>query len=51
MKLAGITLIINQSIPTGSYPENLHSKSYSYFKNNDKLEIKIYRPISVLAGN
>ena len=44
-----ITLIINQSISTGSYPENLKlAKVIPIFKKNDKLEINNYRPISVL---
>ena len=44
-----ITLIINQSISTGPYPENLKlAKVISIFKKNDKLEINNYRPISVL---
>ena len=44
-----ITLIINQSISTGSYPENLKlAKVVPIFKKNDKLEINNYRPISVL---
>ena len=44
-----ITLIINQSIFTGSYPENLKlAKVIPIFKKKDKLEINNYRPISVL---
>ena len=44
-----ITLIINQSISTGCYPENLKlAKVIPIFKKNDKLEINNYRPISVL---
>ena len=44
-----ITLIINQSISTGSYPENLKlAKVVPIFKKNDELEINNYRPISVL---
>ena len=43
-----ITLIINQSISTGSYPENLKlAKVIPIFKKNDKLEINNYRTISV----
>ena len=42
-----ITLIINQSISTGSYPENLKlAKVIPILKKNDKLEINNYRPIS-----
>ena len=44
-----ITLIINQSISIGSFPENLKvAKIISIFKKNDKLEINNYRPSSVL---
>ena len=44
-----ITLIINKSISTGSYPENLKvAKFIPIFKKNDKLEIYSYRLISVL---
>ena len=44
-----ITLIINQSISTGSYPENLKlTKVIPIFKKNDKLKINNYRLISVL---
>ena len=43
------TLIINQSISTGSYPENLKvAKVIPIFKKNDKLEMNNFRPISVL---
>ena len=44
-----ITLIINQSISTGSFPENLKlAKVVPIFKKDDKSQIKNYRPISVL---
>ena len=44
-----ITLIINQSISTGSCPENLKlAKVVPIFKKDDKSQIKNYRPISVL---
>ena len=44
-----ITLIINQSIVTGSFPENLKlAKVVPIFKKDDKSQIKNYRPISVL---
>ena len=43
------TLIINQSISTGSYPENLKlAKVIPIFRKSDKMEINNYRPISVL---
>ena len=44
-----ITLVINQSIPTGSYPENLKlDKFIPTFKKIYELEINNYRLISVL---
>ena len=44
-----ITLIINQSIVTGSFPDNLKlAKVVPIFKKDDKSQIKNYRPISVL---
>ena len=44
-----IILIINQSISTGSFPENLKlAKIVPIFKKDDKSQIKNYRPISVL---
>ena len=44
-----ITLIINQSILTGSFPDNLKlAKVVPIFKKDDKSQIKNYRPISVL---
>ena len=46
---ACITLIINQSISTGCYPENLKlAKVILIFKKNDKLEINNYCLFSVL---
>ena len=49
MKLAVVSLIINQSISTGCYPDNLKlAKVIPIFKKNDKLKINNYRPISVL---
>ena len=44
-----ITLIINQSILTGSFPENLKlAKVVPIFKKDDESQIKNYHPISVL---
>ena len=44
-----ITLIINKSISTDSYLENLKvAKDIPIFKKSDKLEINNYRLISVL---
>lgn len=44
-----LTLIINQSITTGIYPDQLKiAKVVPIHKKNDKLDIKNYRPISVL---
>ena len=44
-----ITFIINQSISTGSFPENLKlAKVVPILKKDDKSQIKNYRPISVL---
>ena len=44
-----ITLIINQSISTGSFLENLKlAKVVPIFRKDDKSQIKNYRPISVL---
>ena len=45
-----ITLIINQSISTVSFPENLKvAKIIPIFKKNDKLEINNYCPILILS--
>ena len=44
-----ITLIVNQSIMTGIYPDKLKvAKVVPIFKKEDKLQLKNYRPISVL---
>ena len=44
-----ITLIINQSITTGIFPDQLKvAKVVPIFKKNDQSDIKNYRPISVL---
>ena len=44
-----ITLIVNQSIMTGIYPDSLKvAKVVPIFKKEDKLQLKNYRPISVL---
>ena len=44
-----ITLIVNQSIKTGIYPDKLKvAKVVPIFKKEDKLQLKNYRPISVL---
>ena len=44
-----ITLIVNQSIVTGIYPDKLKvAKVVPIFKKEDKLQLKNYRPISVL---
>ena len=43
-----ITLIVNQSINTGIYPDKLKvAKVVPIFKKEDKLQLKNYRPISV----
>ena len=44
-----ITLIVNQSIMTGIYPDKLKvAKVVPIFKKENKLQLKNYRPISVL---
>ena len=44
-----IALIINQSITTGIFPDQLKvAKVVPIFKKNDQSDIKNYRPISVL---
>ena len=44
-----LTLIINQSITTGIFPENLKiAKVVPIYKKDDQSQIKNYRPISVL---
>ena len=44
-----ITLIVNQSIKTGIYPDKLKvAKVVPIFKKEDKLQLKNYRPISAL---
>ena len=44
-----ITLIVNQSIKLGIYPDKLKvAKVVPVFKKEDKLQLKSYRPISVL---
>ena len=44
-----LTLIINQSITTGIFPENLNiAKVVPIYKKDDQSQIKNYRPISVL---
>ena len=44
-----ITLIINQSITTGIFPDRFKvAKVVPIFKKNDQSDIKNYRPISVL---
>ena len=44
-----ITLIVYQSIVTGIYPDKLKvAKVVPIFKKEDKLQLKNYRPISVL---
>ena len=44
-----ITLIVNQSIMTGIYPDKLKvAKVVPIFKKEHKLQLKNYRPISVL---
>ena len=44
-----LTLIINQSITTGIFPENLKiAKVVHIYKKDDQSQIKNYRPISVL---
>ena len=46
-----ITLIINQSITTGIFPDQLKvAKVVPIFKKNDQSDIKNYRPISVLPN-
>ena len=43
-----ITLIVNQSIKTGIYPDKLKvAKVVPVFKKEDKLQLKNYRPVSV----
>ena len=44
-----LTFIINQSITTGIFPNNLKiAKVVSLYKKDDQSQIKNYRPISVL---
>ena len=44
-----LTLIINQSITTGMFPDQLKiAKVVPIFKKDDQAQIKNYRPISVL---
>ena len=44
-----ITLTMNKSISTGSFPDNLKlAKVVPIFQKDDKSQIKNYRPISVL---
>ena len=44
-----LTLIINQSITTGIFPENVKiAKVVPIYKKDDQSQIKNYRPISVL---
>ena len=51
MKLHALTIIINQTLKTGIFPDKLKiAKAVSLFKNGDKTVFTNHRPISFLSS-